>query len=161
MLLQTSLPLLLASFAAATDYGYWNVTYTGGASATGYRYHDATAFYSGYSPDRKATCHWLYSPEFRNETLTCNDPSFSYELVNSQRSELFPEGFGEHGELTCMTDITIQQTVEILLDGKLQNVTLGGTAPIALKYNLGANGRGFGGETVVQAEKCCKGRVNG
>ncbi|KAK4222681.1 hypothetical protein QBC38DRAFT_374622 [Podospora fimiseda] len=139
-----------ASFAAATDYGYWNVTYTGGASATGYRYHDITAFYSGYSPDRRATCRWLYSPEFRNETLTCNDPSFSYELVDSQRRLTY-----------VMTDITLQQTVEIVVVGKLQNVTLGGTAPITLKYNLGANGRGFGGETVVQAQKCCKGRMNG
>ncbi|KAK4167922.1 hypothetical protein QBC43DRAFT_297174 [Cladorrhinum sp. PSN259] len=82
---------LLASSAAATDYGYWNVTYTGGASATGYRYHDITVYYSGYTPDRKATCHWLYSPEFRNETLTCNGPSFSYEFANS--SEIFPGRF--------------------------------------------------------------------
>lgn len=80
------LMLSASSAAAATDYGYWNVTYTGGASATGYRYHDIAASYSGYAPDRKATCHWLYSPEFRNETLTCNDHSFSYELVDSQRS---------------------------------------------------------------------------
>lgn len=58
-------------------------------------------------------------------------------------------------------DITIQQTVEIMLDGKLQNVTIGGTARITLRYNLGANGRGFGGETVVQAQKCCTGRLNG
>ena len=101
------LVLSASSAAAATDYGYWNVTYTGGASASGYRFHDIAASYSGYAPDKKATCHWLYSPEFRNETLTCNDPSFSYALVDSQTSTFFCPTirgprffFGGGGEVT-------------------------------------------------------------
>ncbi|KAK4187029.1 hypothetical protein QBC35DRAFT_436055 [Podospora australis] len=138
--------LLLTGTRATThtvtiNYGYWNLTIVGGASATGYRWQDTTASHSS-SREQLTKCHWLYSPEFRNETLTCSDPSFSYEWGYNRNT------------------ITIQQTLPLEIDGKVQNVTLGGTADITLSYG-GVNGRGFEGKTIVEAKKCCVGRGQG
>ncbi|KAK4174382.1 hypothetical protein QBC36DRAFT_347966 [Triangularia setosa] len=137
-------PLVLA---AESHYGCWNLTITGGASATGWRYQDTTSvFYAIDSDvgDSPVKCHWVYSPETRNETMECTDTSFSYQWGDSGR-----------------TSITLQQTLETWINGKAERVTLGGTANVTLRYGTSANGRGFEGRVVVPARRCCQGRMNG
>ncbi|KAK4202042.1 hypothetical protein QBC40DRAFT_197175 [Triangularia verruculosa] len=142
------LSIIATSFGLPTepDFGYWNLTIIGGASATGWRYQDTTSiFYAADAEEGSALvkCHWVYSPETRNETMECTDSSFSYQ-------------WGDEGR----TRITVQQTLNISIDGEARSTTLGGTADVTLRYGTSANGRGFEGKVLVLARRCCLGRMN-
>ncbi|KAK4646128.1 hypothetical protein QC761_207605 [Podospora bellae-mahoneyi] len=130
------------------EYGYWNLTIVGGASATGWRYQDTTSVFFGRGDQEgggrgEVQCHWVYNPETRGETMECTEGGFGYQ-------------WGDEGR----TDITVQQTLENI-DGEVGSITLGGTANVTLRYGTSANGRGFEGRVIVSAKRCCLGRMNG
>ncbi|KAK0659714.1 hypothetical protein QBC41DRAFT_307910 [Cercophora samala] len=149
-------PLGFFSFIAIThgagvmeeEYGYWNLSILGGASATGWRYQDTTSVFFGKGETEgvgrgEVKCHWVWSPETRGETMECSDGGFSYQ-------------WGDEGR----TNITVQQTLENV-NGEVGGVTLGGTANVTLRYGTSANGRGFEGKVIVPARRCCQGRMSG
>ncbi|KAK3358038.1 hypothetical protein B0T25DRAFT_175988 [Lasiosphaeria hispida] len=116
------------------DPGFWSVSINGGSAASGWRWHDLYANYSG-TPDTTTRCRWVHNPELHNDTTTCSgEPSFYYLWSNGQAS------------------ITMQQTVGLTVAGSQEEAILvKGTSPFTYKSNLGANGRQFEGAVRVTA----------
>ena len=83
MLAQAAILSFISIAAAfpATDYGYWDVNITSYNAASGYKGGDIYAEYSG-TPGRIAHSTWLYRPEYRNTTITTDDPTFIVTQVN-------------------------------------------------------------------------------
>jgi hypothetical protein len=69
------------TLAANSDsqYGYWNLSFARGNAASGYRWEDLSATYSG-TPDVVVTCKRLYDPNSDETTKSCDDPGFWYEV---------------------------------------------------------------------------------
>jgi hypothetical protein len=65
--------------ATAPDYGYWDVFYARGNAASGYRWVNLAANYSG-TPETTVTCKQLYDPNVNETTSSCDDASFSYQV---------------------------------------------------------------------------------
>ncbi|KAF7530430.1 hypothetical protein G7054_g9597 [Neopestalotiopsis clavispora] len=75
-----------------TDYGYWNVNVSSSNAASGYRFGDVYAEYSGASGNI-SHFSWLYDPSVRATTTTTDNPLFNSSIVDGQ---------GEH---MCETEI--------------------------------------------------------
>jgi hypothetical protein len=71
-----ALTLSTALSSPNANYGSWNVNVTSGNAASGYRWADIYAEYSGVLGTTNH-CHWLYSPAARNTTLTCDQTDFT------------------------------------------------------------------------------------
>lgn len=73
----------LSFFASAlpVDYGYWDVNVTSGNAASGYRWGDIYAEYSGEA-ERISHSSWEYSPVYRNVTTTSDNPEFGSNRVD-------------------------------------------------------------------------------
>jgi hypothetical protein len=78
---------------AEPSYGHWNVTLTRGNAASGYRWENVLATYSG-PPETTATCKQLYDPTVRETTRSCDDPSFRYKV----------DAMATDGGKTCKSD---------------------------------------------------------
>jgi hypothetical protein len=65
--------------ATGPDYGYWDVFYTRGNAASGYRWVNLSSNYSG-TPETTVTCKQLYDPNVNETTSGCDDASFSYRV---------------------------------------------------------------------------------
>ncbi|ETS78177.1 hypothetical protein PFICI_10239 [Pestalotiopsis fici W106-1] len=113
-----------------TDYGYWNVNVTSSSAASGYRYGDVYAEYSG-AQGNISHFSWLYDPSVRATTTTTDNPLFNSSIVDGQ---------GDH-------TINIEQTVEI----QASNVTLVGSGALTMKCGLGGAGRGCAGSLTIVA----------
>lgn len=61
------------------DPGYWNLTLARGNAASGYRWENLDAVYSG-APDTVIRCKELYDPNTQNTTSSCDEPSFQYAV---------------------------------------------------------------------------------
>jgi hypothetical protein len=70
-----------ATLTTATDpdYGYWDVFYARGNAASGYRWVNLLANYSG-TPGATITCKQLYDPNVNETTSACDDASLSYQV---------------------------------------------------------------------------------
>jgi hypothetical protein len=64
---------------ADSRYGYWDLTFSRGNAASGYRWENLAATYSG-APEIIVTCKRLYDPNSNETTKSCDDPSFWYEM---------------------------------------------------------------------------------
>jgi hypothetical protein len=64
---------------AASQYGYWDLTLTRGSAASGYRWENLAATYSG-APEAVVNCKMLYDPTVNETTRSCDESSFSYEV---------------------------------------------------------------------------------
>ncbi|KAK4033482.1 hypothetical protein C8A01DRAFT_19572 [Parachaetomium inaequale] len=118
---------------ADSQYGYWDLTLTRGNAASGYRWENLAATYSG-APEAVVNCKMLYDPTVNETTRSCDEPSFSYE-VDSE----WPENW-----------ITVRQTVQ--LDGAESTpVAVVGKAQIEIECGKGATGRGCEGVVRVEA----------
>lgn len=67
------------------SYGHWDLTYTFGNPASGYRWENVNANYSS-SPESSAVdvavqCKQLYDPTVQTTTRSCDDVSFGYEVT--------------------------------------------------------------------------------
>lgn len=67
--------------ALPVDYGYWDVNVTSGNAASGYRWGDIYAEYSGET-GRISHSSWEYSPVYRNVTTTSDNPEFGSNRVD-------------------------------------------------------------------------------
>lgn len=67
----------------AADYGFWNVNVTSSNAASGYRWGDVYAEYSG-SPGAISHFSWLYDPSVRTTTTTTDNPLFNSSIVDYQ-----------------------------------------------------------------------------
>ncbi|ORY65550.1 uncharacterized protein BCR38DRAFT_409237 [Pseudomassariella vexata] len=108
----------------AADYGSWNVTVSGSSAASGYRWEEVTFTYS--LTNTTSSCDWLYDPTVHAEKTTCDDPTLSYTWSDFSKSS-----------------ITVHQTVN--------DVALSGSAAISVATGLYGSGRGWAGNTIVEA----------
>lgn len=69
----------LSGDTAGSPYGYWDLAYSRGNAASGYRWENLAATYSG-APEAVVTCKQLYDPNSRETTKSCDDPGFWYEV---------------------------------------------------------------------------------
>lgn len=93
------------------EYGYWNLTIVGGASATGWRYQDTTSVFFGRGDEEgvgrgEVKCHWVYNPETRGETMECTEGGFGYQWGDEGRtgeliSALMTRWMGDWGKGVC------------------------------------------------------------
>jgi hypothetical protein len=82
----SAIPFALAMPGTAretTDYGFWNVNVTSGNAASGYRWGDVYAEYSG-SLGAISHFSWLYDPSIRTTTTTTDNPLFNSSIVDYQ-----------------------------------------------------------------------------
>ncbi|KAH6849629.1 hypothetical protein B0I37DRAFT_369469 [Chaetomium sp. MPI-CAGE-AT-0009] len=64
---------------AESQYGYWDLTFSGGNAASRYRWENLSATYSG-TPEVVVTCKELYDPTSDETAKSCDDSSFRYEV---------------------------------------------------------------------------------
>ncbi|KAI4594111.1 hypothetical protein KJ359_008653 [Pestalotiopsis sp. 9143b] len=114
----------------ATDYGFWNVNVTSSNAASGYRFGDVYAEYSG-APGAISHFSWLYDPTVQTTTTKTDNPLFNSSIVDYQGDR----------------PIAISQTVQI----DASNVTLVGNGTVTMKCGLGGNGRGCAGNLTITA----------
>ncbi|KAI0421657.1 hypothetical protein F5X98DRAFT_329006 [Xylaria grammica] len=121
--------------ALGYDYGYWNVSVNQGWPASGYRYWNLDADYSG-TPGVTVHTTWFYNPENGSTITYHNDTNFG---------STYNSGDGS---------ISLTQSV-FLPDGSAVNVI--GQGKIDCKINP-ASGRACSGSTLVNAtcvgERC-------
>ncbi|KAI0424701.1 hypothetical protein F5Y09DRAFT_323657 [Xylaria sp. FL1042] len=95
--------------ALGYDYGYWNVSVTQGWPASGYRYWNLDADYSG-TPGFTTHSTWLYSPVNGSTITYHNDTNFgsaysSDGSVSLTQSVFLPDGAAVtiigQGKLDC------------------------------------------------------------
>lgn len=67
----------------ATDYGFWNVNVTSSNAASGYRFGDVYAEYSG-APGAISHFSWLYDPTVQTTTTKTDNPLFNSSIVDYQ-----------------------------------------------------------------------------
>lgn len=76
--LAVSHPLDAALITATNpEYGHWDVFYARGNAASGYRWVNLSANYSG-TPEATVSCKQLYDPNVNETTSSCDEASFSY-----------------------------------------------------------------------------------
>lgn len=78
LLLLTSVATLVAATprASKSDNGSsWTVEVVSGSAASGYRWNDIYATYSG-APDKQKHCYWLYNPIKDSSETNCDQPDF-------------------------------------------------------------------------------------
>ncbi|KAK6200642.1 hypothetical protein LQW54_009685 [Pestalotiopsis sp. IQ-011] len=114
----------------ATDYGFWNVNVTSSNDASGYRFGDVYAEYSG-APGAISHFSWIYDPPVQTTTTKTDNPLFNSSIVDYQGDR----------------PIAISQTVQI----DSSNVTLVGNGTVTMKCGLGGNGRGCAGNITITA----------
>ncbi|EAQ91508.1 predicted protein [Chaetomium globosum CBS 148.51] len=121
-----------------SQYGYWDLTYSRGNAASGYRWENLSATYSG-TPEVVVACKQLYDPSSDEMTKSCDDPGFWYE-VDAE----WPENV-----------ITVRQTVR--LDGGERAVAATGMTQLELECGKGAAGRACEASARVEAiiERMC------
>ncbi|KAI0873128.1 hypothetical protein GGS24DRAFT_464933 [Hypoxylon argillaceum] len=121
--------------ALGYDYGYWSVSVTQGWPASGYRYWNLDAQYSG-NPGVTLHTTWLYDPSNGTTTTYHNDTNFG---------STYDSGDGS---------VSLTQSV-FLPDGSAVDVI--GKGAINCKINP-ASGKSCSGTTVVNAtcvgERC-------
>ncbi|GAB1320028.1 hypothetical protein MFIFM68171_10238 [Madurella fahalii] len=119
------------------DPGYWNLTLARGNPASGYRWENLDAVYSG-APDTVIHCKELYDPNTQTTTRSCDEPSFRYAV-----GPLAVEG----------TWILVLQTVQIDISGSGMSTPLlvAGDGTIDIQCGKGAAGRSCEGFATVKA----------
>jgi hypothetical protein len=131
------------------DNGYWDVNVSSSSAASGYRWNDIYAVFSG-TPEQQSHCYWLYDPMERSGTTTCDGTDFNahiqydYETGGGKSTRRFA------GTLTnsCQELVTIHQMVT--LSGV--STALTGSALVPLNCGLGGNGRNCEGSVRVAAD---------
>jgi hypothetical protein len=109
---------------ADSQYGYWDLTFSRGNAASGYRWENLSATYSG-APEAVVTCKELYDPTSDETAKSCDDSSFWYEVDPE-----WPENV-----------ITVRQTVQPVVAGVGMPVVIIGKAQLELECGKGAAGR--------------------
>ncbi|KAL7626471.1 hypothetical protein AAE478_003243 [Parahypoxylon ruwenzoriense] len=119
--------------AILTDYGYWDINVTAGSAASGYRWGDVYAEYSG-TPGEISHTDWIWDPHNGGMLNTTSDnPNFGSSMVDNIVEQ----------------SIEVQQSV--ILDGV--NVTLVGSGVLNMKCGLGGSGRSCEGSVQLPAGK--------
>ena len=72
-------PLGVTSSSGPTSSGHWDLSYTSGTPASGAKWENVNATYSG-APQVVVTCSSLYDPATKKTKQTCSDKTFSYSV---------------------------------------------------------------------------------
>ncbi len=72
-------PLGVTSSSGPTSSGHWDLTYTSGTPASGAKWENVSATYSG-APQTVVTCSSLYDVATKKTKQTCSDKTFSYSV---------------------------------------------------------------------------------
>ncbi|KAK0640619.1 hypothetical protein B0T16DRAFT_514511 [Cercophora newfieldiana] len=122
-------PTLPANF----DVGYWDLFLSGGSSSSGYSWHDVYSTYSG-TPNVTVHCTYTKGPTTSAAGETLCDEMVS-DVVISNTTSFRYQWNGASG----LHNMTIQQTVEIVVSGVKTLVNITGTAPVDFGCGLGFN----------------------
>ncbi|KAJ8132072.1 hypothetical protein O1611_g1552 [Lasiodiplodia mahajangana] len=122
-----ALTALSLPVAAGDDYGYWNVSVSRGWPASGYRYWNLEANYSG-TPGLTKHSSWNYSPVNGSTITIHNDPNFDAT-------------FSDDSKVTILQSVSVSETVafDVIGNGKID-----------CKINP-ASGRACSGSTRIDA----------
>lgn len=153
--------LLARHEPANIDVGHWDLTLSGGSSSSGYVWHDVYSIYSG-TPNVTVHCTYTRGPttsatgdtvcdEMIADVVTSNMTTFRYQWngASGLQSELdidprlsfllFFFLSRKQGLTRRFPDMTLSQTVEIVINGVKTRVNLTGTAPVNFGCGLGFN----------------------
>lgn len=149
-----------------SQYGYWDLTYSRGNAASGYRWENLSATYSG-TPEVVVACKQLYDPSSDEMTKSCDDPGFWYEvdaewpengewlygfvrwLMKVLNGRRWTAGLVYVNHMSLVVVITVRQTVR--LDGGERAVAATGMTQLELECGKGATGRACEASARVEA----------